>query len=251
MDKTGPPESASPQKQTSKHSVRQPVSCEPCRRRKIKCSRTRPPCDTCRRRGCADHCVYKGSRDEAIPLALNPSNKELLDRISNLESLLRKHTGPQISAAQAESTSPMLSPPMEAQPFHLSPVSFTPESHSHASFPSARVGSRGVGVLTASPNGNVRYEPRSSQWTSVLANTGISIVTPSLEDQDDLGISSGFPFVSSSISSMDELLSILPPIQQCDYLKNIYFTVFSPVITLLPIDLAQFADIREAFSYSA
>jgi hypothetical protein len=197
-------------------SVRQPVSCEPCRRRKIGCSRTRAPCDTCCRRGCADHYVYKGSREDFIPAGLNAPNQELLDRISNLEALLKTHTatGRENSIARNEgiNTGPMLSPPMEpVQSFHLSPGSFTSESSSHPSYPSERAGADRVRVLASSPNGNVRYEPRSSQWTAVLANTGLSIATPCLEDQDDSIYSSGFLFISSSIASMDEQLSILPP----------------------------------------
>jgi hypothetical protein len=248
------PDSISPEKSVSRQmgSVRQPVSCEPCRRRKIKCSKTIAPCDTCRRRGCADHCIYKGSRDESSSITSIAPNRELLDRISNLETLLKKHTGAHIpfSTSDATHTSTMLSPPMEyAQPFHTSPGSFTSENSSHHSYSPDRSagGSHGVGVLASSLNGNVRYEPRSSQWTSVLANTKLSTTTPSLEDQDDPSVlASGFPFISS-IPSMDELLSVLPPMQQCDYLKNTYFTVFSPVSCPHLFDLYHDADACKLF----
>jgi hypothetical protein len=42
-------------------SVGQPISCEPCPRGEFECSRTCPPCEACRRRGCADSYVYKRS----------------------------------------------------------------------------------------------------------------------------------------------------------------------------------------------
>lgn len=228
------------------YNVRQPVSCEPCRRRKIKCSRTRPPCDTCRRRGCSDICVYKGAREDARPSSATP-NQELLDRISNLETLLKKHTGAQISTSKGDSSSnhgfdqgvsisPMLSPAMDpVLPFQLSPASLTSDTSSHTSYPSETTGLHGVGILSSAPNGNVRYELRSSQWSSVLANTELAVAGPAFEEQDESSAFSGFPFISSPAPTMDELLSILPPTQQCDYLKNTYFTVFSPVRCSDPI----------------
>jgi len=227
----------SPRRTKLPASVRQPVSCEPCRRRKIKCSRTRPPCDTCRRRGCAHNCIYKGSQAETSPnnalASGGESNQGLIDRISTLESLLIKQIGAQIPTTQLKSTSTILSPPTEhIQPLQQSPCMSTPENSSQASYGSISHNNRDVGVLVSLPDGNIRYEPRSSQWSSVLAHTGLVNETPSLECQDEEDVSSGFPFFSSSIASMDELLSLLPPMQQCDYLKNIYFKVFSPVSTL-------------------
>ncbi|CZR54060.1 related to transcriptional activator Mut3p [Phialocephala subalpina] len=219
-------------------SVRQPISCEPCRRRKIKCSRTRAPCDTCRRRECEERCFYKGStlRDGASHTN-SPSNIELLNRISNLEKLLSQQAGAQIPSASG-SMSPISSDPMETrqnfygQTSQLSPESFASEPSSHHLFSSARPSPRGVGVLNSGPNGT-QYEPRSSQWTSVLANTSLSMATPSMADQEDPAASFGFPFTASPVASMEELLSILPPTQQCDILKNRYFAVFSPLFHIL------------------
>ena len=215
-------------------SVRQPVSCEPCRQRKIKCSQTRPTCDTCRRRGCADSCVYKKTRDDSTSIATAGANEELLNRISNLEALLRKHTGAQIpnSAGDGQLTGPMLSPPMDFNgPVELSTISgsFVSESPSQISYSSEPTAARRLGVLTTSLNGNVQYEAQSSQWTSVLANTGLSSMASKLDDYEDSGVGSGFPFTSSPLPSVDELLALLPPTQQCGYLKDTYFAVFSPV----------------------
>jgi hypothetical protein len=209
--------------------VRQPISCEPCRHRKIKCSRTRP-CETCRRRGCVDRCVYKGSRDSEPSMSGGTSNgnDELLSRISNLEKLLRKYTGTDIPNGDGVASS-MLPPPTEfGQNSHLSPQSVVSESSSHP-YSSNHLSSQRVGVLTSTINGNVRYEPKPSQWTSVLANTNLSLNTPLMEDSDETGSTFGFPFTTSAVSSIDTLLALLPPMQQCDYLKDQYFTVFSPV----------------------
>jgi hypothetical protein len=178
--------------------------------------------------------VYKGVRDGDLGSFLNNSNEELLDRISNLEELLRKHTGAVIPTRQegGNVTNSIPSPPVDqGQTSQLSPESFMSESSSNRPLDSDYSWSRSQGVLTSSPSGNVRYELRSSQWISVLANTHLSVTTPSLDDEnDDPGLASGFPFSAAGPASIDELLSLLPPMQQCDYLKNQYFTVFSPVI---------------------
>lgn len=213
-------------------SVRQPVSCEPCRRRKIKCSRSRPPCDTCRRRRCPDSCVYKAPRDSSPLIQDYNSNSELLDRISNLENLLRKHTSAvakPLPGGAEKFTGQIRSPPIEPGPlFQPSPESLISESAS-TQISNESTSSRGVGALSTCQNGNVRYQPHSSQWRSILANTHFSIGTPSLEDSDESRLEIGFPFTTAASPSEEELLSILPPAQHCDYLKERYFTVFSPV----------------------
>lgn len=48
-------------------------------------------------------------------------------------------------------------------------------------------------------------------------------------DADAGVLTNGFPFSLAPIPSLDDLLSILPPSQQCDYLKDMYFSVYSPV----------------------
>ncbi|KAH7411512.1 hypothetical protein BKA64DRAFT_663617 [Cadophora sp. MPI-SDFR-AT-0126] len=229
--------------------VRQPLSCEPCRRRKIKCSRTRPICDTCRRRGCTHKCVYKGSGDAEEPLPQNALSNELLERISNLEQLLRQHTNSSASnrTSDEQINNSIQSRPDISQASQLSPESLVSEPSTGPSFASAQSSSNGFGVLTSTPEGYVRYEPRTSQWISVLANTTLSIATPNLHEQDEPTISSGFPFSTSPVISLDEILLILPPMQQCDYLKNQYFRVFSPLFHILhdPTFNTQYANFVE------
>lgn len=223
----------SPQQSISRHNIsaRQPVSCEPCRQRKIKCSRTKPVCDTCQRRRCVDRCIYKNVRDGGIVTITASANDELLNRISNLEQLLKKHTGAEIPGFVDE-YSMIPSPPVDvSQNSQLSPESFVSDN-SHQISTSDYQSPLSSGVLTSTSSGNVRYEPRSSQWTSVLANTNLSIETPSLDDQEGSSIAFGFPFIETTAPSIEELLSSLPPMQQCDYLKNQYFAVFSPVCAL-------------------
>ncbi|KAF8848898.1 hypothetical protein BDZ45DRAFT_254302 [Acephala macrosclerotiorum] len=177
--------------------------------------------------------------DEASRTINFPSNTELLNRIRNLEKLLSQQTGAQIPNASGR-MSPAPSQPTETrqdvhgQTGQLSPVSFTSGDFSQQTFSPDRPSSRGVGVLNSAPNGNTRYEPRSAQWTSVLANTSLSIATPSLDDQEESAVSFGFPFTTSPVASMEELLSILPPTQQCDMLKNRYFCrIFTDIDSII------------------
>ncbi|KAF2174190.1 hypothetical protein M409DRAFT_49053 [Zasmidium cellare ATCC 36951] len=87
---------------------RLPVSCEPCRVRKIRCTRDAAPCSTCQRRGVADECRYaarpRPPRHDSnaytiapiSPLSSGASNAasghgsiELADRVRKLEQLLQ------------------------------------------------------------------------------------------------------------------------------------------------------------------
>jgi hypothetical protein len=213
------------------------VSCEPCRKRKIKCSRTRAPCNTCRRRQCSESCVYLGTKDIPEP------NRELLARIDSLEEMLRKHTGASQSQKQSASYNndgidsallpAMLSPPIDisSQSYVLSPESLNYDLVHRQSYPSFSPRSpavQPVGELRSSAAGDVQYEPRSAQWTAVLANTGIT--APMFDDGREAEDSCpGFPFPAGQLPSRDELLAMLPPMRHCDYLKTTYFDVFSSV----------------------
>ncbi|KAI5816665.1 fungal-specific transcription factor domain-containing protein [Pyronema omphalodes] len=96
--------SAVPQQRPRTVSVRQPLSCEPCRSRKLKCSRS-IPCDTCKRRRCTQNCFYKRNTrlvggattsTQQVPISLDlqhgipGNNEELLNRIRNLEDLVKR-----------------------------------------------------------------------------------------------------------------------------------------------------------------
>ncbi len=129
---------------------------------------------------------------------------------------------------------PMLSPPIEPiHVFGLSPESTFDSEPSFSVSPDATSEQR-LGSLTTSKGGDVCFEPRSSQWTAVLANTGITLTAPMFQDviDEEREDESGFPFMTEKIISMEELIAMLPPIKQTEYLKGVYFTVFSPVSLL-------------------
>jgi hypothetical protein len=210
--------------------IRQPINCEPCRKRKIRCSRNGVPCDTCERRGCSSRCTYlrpgdSGSAqlrtDGPAPISSGPNNAELLNRINSLETIMQRHMGAQyLNNGQNPSrgSSAVMPTTEQDDPSRREPPS--PESFTTSP--------RAVGTLNISETGDVQYEPRSSQWMSVIANPSIQASINCITDgvEYDLG---AFPFEASGVTTRKDLLAVLPPTRQCNQLKDVYFKVFSPV----------------------
>lgn len=210
---------------------RMPLSCEPCRERKIRCPRTSNssggPCATCVRRGVpADECVFlrdvygRQAPSHQTPAAFadqsrEATNSELLERIRKLESLVSGNadSGAIRASANASATSPPLHNVVDGGDMHT---------------PMPSGASRGSLVKTAS--GHERYEPLSSKWSSVLASSpmadGMSC------EADALTTESEYPFSTGRIQ-MDDFLSALPAMSHCDQLKDVYMSVFAPVRTAL------------------
>ena len=176
-------------------------------------------------------------RDESHSVQSNtpnevPSNEELLNRISNLEALLVRQSSSQAfeMGYGDRCSSNLISTPRESRQMgQLSPASIISDNSSPSTVALPERPSYGIGALKTTGDGNVRYEPNLSQWTSVLANTSLSTSTTSIVDADAGVLTNGFPFSCGPVPSLDDLLAILPPSQQCDYLKDMYFSVFSPV----------------------
>ena len=219
-------------------SIRQPISCEPCRKRKTRCSRTRVPCEACQRRGYSSQCTYQRPHDvtldraRASSRASSPSRlyrDELVNRICSLESLLQSHIGAQCAP---DSTHQNIAAPVTAAGSSCTRVSTTdqlpqfPLENLPPSPESLICLPYNNGTLHILENEYVQYEPRSSQWTSVLTDLSIQASLPGEAGNLQEG---SFPFTSSPTVGRRELLGILPPIPYCDRLKDVYFNIFSPV----------------------
>lgn len=208
---------------------RMPLSCEPCRERKIRCPRTANspggPCATCVRRGVpTDQCVFL--RDIHVRRASRPrtpaadatagddnqgaSNSELLERIRKLESLVVGNATNNASRMSAEAVT----------------VPSPLDSHGGGQVDTHAPGRVTRGSLIKTASGHERYEPLSSKWSSVLANSpmghGVSVdaLTP--------GSASEFPFTTGR-AHLEEALAALPAMSHCDELKDVYMSVFAPV----------------------
>jgi hypothetical protein len=67
-----------------------PLSCGPCRHRKLKCNRSHP-CDNCIKRGDVESCTYaspSARRKSGAPNGANGNPDEMQNRIDRLESLV-------------------------------------------------------------------------------------------------------------------------------------------------------------------
>lgn len=202
---------------------RLPVSCEPCRTRKIRCSRDNPPCGTCiRRRVPPEQCVYKNSRQSQQPpesgsgsSPARQSNAELIARIERLEHSLQTKNQPQ-------------EPPCPTSVPQLDPESVT----TFASGTNDTTGTTGItgttGTLILSGSGHVRFLPITSSWRVLhRASQGNSF-----PDQDSAVTdtpSGPYPFGEHDAENRPNLLAKLPPTEYCDQLKDQYFQSFAPV----------------------
>ena len=226
---------------------RMPLSCEPCRRRKIKCprnnSRGRTPCDTCVRRGVpVNECIYlrdqSSRRNNLVPR--HAGNAALVARIDRLEELLRQS----VSSAASESRKLRsdleleLEPEPERNPEQgadfLSPDSTLHQSattwssnQSDASLAQPHANIPPVGHIIRYESGHERFESVSSQWSPTIQNNPvvIGVKTDMAEN-----ISGYMPFTMNNSNTAD-LLELLPPASYCEQLKKLYFDTFAPVST--------------------
>ncbi|KAK5048567.1 hypothetical protein LTR84_005658 [Exophiala bonariae] len=218
--------------QTSK---RQPLSCENCRKRKIKCDGKKNPCDTCVRRGYGHTCLYIR---QAIPLATSSPRglnaEALLQRLMRVESLLEQH----IEDTSSQRVTPREST-TSASHDRLSMSSsspFTEPNLQPAAFPPPKI----RGTIITSPRGYQRFVPG-------VACSDAAAVNELLQSDSSFAMGSDFPFFAGSSCSRQSLLDTLPPTRQCEELKSVFFQVFSPLFHVLhdPTFHAHYAKFRQ------
>ncbi|KAF2647287.1 hypothetical protein K491DRAFT_741445 [Lophiostoma macrostomum CBS 122681] len=191
---------------------RLPISCEPCRLRKIRCSRPRgpPPCETCERRGLASDCLYAG-RDLASPparptLPLSPlseratsdvstQDESLAARVAKLEALLKANGG----TAQDLSTSRPTVRPITKK-----------------------------GTLSTTKSGHERFTP-----FPLLDSSQEPLHDPQQAIASSINLSSGpYPFGKREVD-IAALLDHLPARSHCQQLVGVYFTSFASLFHIL------------------
>ncbi|KPI40180.1 putative transcriptional regulatory protein [Cyphellophora attinorum] len=186
---------------------RQPLSCLPCRQRKLKCSRQQP-CETCAKRGDEALCVY-GSKSTGQSHDGGKSDApkaKAQDRLRQLEQLVMSMVD---SSGQKSDPSSAL----------------TPESASSGDV---------QGVLSRDASGDTSKYVGSTHWAAILENiqdlkTTLSVddspeesqanhtEPPNLADRDCL-------FGYSQPMALPQILAqYLPSRQQADRLMSVYF----------------------------
>lgn len=194
---------------TQHRQKRLPISCEPCRVRKIRCNQPRgpPPCAACVRRGLASRCQYAdrhqtmsptpqyvppspASERSALDTAASLSNKDLAARVANLEALV-----------QAQATGAQTSPGRQIPPC-------------------AKV----RGVLSTSDSGHVRFIPS----TKFPGSNG-SVSDPQQTTRRSIDLSDGPYPLGKKQTNLTRLLIDLPSRRHCKQLKDVYFESFATV----------------------
>lgn len=207
---------------------RLPLSCENCRRRKIRCLGSGVPCDTCRKRGVASSCQFK--RDiEQNPQRPEINQDVLLRRISDLESLLIRNielastSNGQHDHALRSPISQNDLPSLHNEPFEITVSSSGDDPYSECN--NFELQRTEVGSIVPSSSGHVRYIPYSTSCDSDVFH--------SLQTRSQLEPPSGALLFTDSIPNTQSLIDMLPPFRHCDELLTIFLNVFSPLFHIL------------------
>lgn len=240
----------------SVHHTRQrlPISCEPCRVRKIRCPRDGPACGTCvRRRVPLEQCVYSTRRNPQIPSQPQPQqfqprarsledrsscpdtpvqqryegvagepNADLVARIEKLEKLLHaKNKHQETEQGKAQETVP---PPPNVPQL---------DSEVEGRRISEPVTTIATGTLIPSASGHVRFLPVTS-GRRIFHRVSQEGPFPSQESAMIDTPSGPFPFGEHDAENRHNLLAKLPPTEYCNQLKDLYFKSIAPVGFLTP-----------------
>jgi hypothetical protein len=209
---------------TTMHNSRQkrmPINCEPCRLRKIRCSRDGIPCGTCKRRGIPSaNCVFaqrpprdslQSESEPSMPLSpisnsrspRRAPDEDLVARITRIERML---------ASQQRQTQDLTLDSL------LSGDGASPNSITTENTPG------GQGALQMSASGHVRFVPN---WPTT---------EPDDESSPDHFENFSSPFGTQYMTNglgISDMLAMLPPLTLCTRLKDIYFESFSPLFHVL------------------
>ncbi|KAK8107275.1 uncharacterized protein PG998_009288 [Apiospora kogelbergensis] len=222
---------------------RPPVSCEPCRTRKLKCNRSLP-CDTCNKRGKSSLCVYAPNASRTRP---GPNkSRDMRDRLNALESLVSSFLAGEAPLQTSPSAvSENNSTGSEGLPMPVNTVRSTnaPLVAEHGEPPASHVSisrsSKDAPPSPETPNlqktsdGQVNYiDP--SHWLSILddikeVREHLSVPNQSRGhsgmalDANHMTPDATFLSLPTQTLSLNDALSALPTRSTCDRLVSWYF----------------------------
>ncbi|KAF1969939.1 hypothetical protein BU23DRAFT_475703 [Bimuria novae-zelandiae CBS 107.79] len=230
---------------------RVPLSCGPCRHRKLKCNRGHP-CDNCTKRGDTPSCTYAtpGNRKKSASgtgSATTPDDMQ--NRIDRLEGLVlslmtngAQSAGP--AAAQAAIAASLNGSNGSAdQGYDISPESIPEEDAGDES--EVENVTKSIGVMKVDNNRAIFAS--EAHWYAILGE--ISEVKTYFHDHkkqydeqlkrykqahaDDQSVGTAFLFGSQKPMSQPELLQQFPPKQTADILVSRYFNTYDPGIHII------------------
>jgi hypothetical protein len=230
---------------------RQPVSCEPCRARKIACPRDGNPCGTCVRRRVrpslctyANQCISNGERTEYPEATSEPSSSDLADRVAKLEHLLQLQQSQKLPTSPERSYASPQTP--QDRPFNQGAVDISdmrqPDNSSQIS-----TNQQCIGHLETSPSGHVRYMPFGTTWNAA------SSTTTSNTQQAAYTLDTThwpLPFNRSSDKILGEVVALLPSRTSCAKIKDVFFESFAPVCCYDIREIARLIFLKSCSMYS-
>ncbi|KAF1999340.1 hypothetical protein P154DRAFT_437351 [Amniculicola lignicola CBS 123094] len=230
---------------------RVPLSCGPCRHRKLKCNRGHP-CDNCVKRGDQGSCTYAtpGSRKKsASSTGSATSPDDMQNRIDRLEGLVLSlmTNGPQAAgpaAAQAAIANSMNNGSAD-HPYDLvdGPESIKEEDDGEES--EVDQVAKSIGVMKVDNNRAIFAS--EAHWYAILGEisevkTYFNEHKKQYEEQlkrykathtDEYSPGTAFLFGAQKPTSKDELLSHFPPKATADILVSRYFNTYDPGIHII------------------
>ncbi|ORY14548.1 fungal-specific transcription factor domain-domain-containing protein [Clohesyomyces aquaticus] len=231
---------------------RVPLSCGPCRHRKLKCNRGHP-CDNCTKRGDSGSCTYAtpGSRKKSSSsTGASTSPDDMQNRIDRLEGLVLSlmTNGPQsagTAAAQAAIANSMSNGSSADHPYDLvnEPEMIKEEDDGDES--EVEQVAKSIGVMKVDNNRAVFAS--EAHWYAILGE--ISEVKnyfhehkKQYEEQlkrykatrgDELSPGTAFLFGAQKPTSQAEILSRFPAKPTADILVSRYFNTYDPGIHII------------------
>ncbi|KAL5416183.1 hypothetical protein PMIN03_002222 [Paraphaeosphaeria minitans] len=230
---------------------RVPLSCGPCRHRKLKCNRGHP-CDNCTKRGDTASCTYAtpGNRKKSASSTGSATTPDdMQNRIDRLEGLVlslmtngAQSAGP--AAAQAAIAASINGSHSSAdQPYDISPESIPEEDAGDES--EVENVTKSIGVMKVDNNRAIFAS--EAHWYAILGE--ISEVKNYFHDHkkqyeeqlkrykaahtDDMNVGTAFLFGSQKPMTQPELLQRFPPKQTADLLVSRYFNTYDPGIHII------------------
>ncbi|OAK99966.1 hypothetical protein IQ06DRAFT_250469, partial [Phaeosphaeriaceae sp. SRC1lsM3a] len=191
---------------------RLPISCEPCRNRKIRCSRPRgpPPCETCVHRSLTSSCVYAHRGDVPSPTHPPQPPTPLSERSTSASSLSGENLTARVARLEALVRVPNASEPEPPNPRPLTAPAKT------------------KGALSFSNSGHVRFVP----WP-LYPDSSQPSCHPQQAATSSIDLSCGpYPVGDKHLDKQD-LLLLLPPRTHCTLLKNVFFESFGSLFHIL------------------
>ncbi|CAI7663727.1 unnamed protein product [Penicillium glandicola] len=234
---------------------RPPLSCEPCRTRKLKCNRL-APCDTCIKRNVQSSCLYASN---AVRGKTNTSRQRALtDRLKRLEDAIQSFVGGE--------DVPQTNPQPQSGSYTVNESGSLPGTHGGSVAPARLATSNGPPTgdqyLQQKPNPDTLHASHaktshvdSSHWASILED--IKEVRESLSAVDPFSLSeptsdggSGQLDVSLSVGpetrlNIKDILVSLPTRPICDMLVSRYFNARYMVLGI--VHSGKFQDEYEEF----